>query len=143
MLVASWSCSLSTVHATGANQSSKAQRLIFFVRYRPSLVLILVTRSCGMARSPRHQRRPSAPPTQQRVSAQEIQRLFNDNDYWGRQKRGEFTTTLAKDKHPAPTWLPFCTRNQIVVYWDLSGRKIAHVHQFLKPDGTLGASRKP
>ena len=38
---------------------------------------------------------------------------------------------------------PFCTRSQTITYRDRDGRRIAIVHQYLRQDGTLGASGAP
>lgn len=79
------------------------------------------------------------------TSATEIRRLFNDGDFWGRVQRGEFTEVLVAESHPSPPHasLPACTRSQIVAYFDEQGVKVALVHQYLRPDGSLGASGKP
>jgi len=42
-----------------------------------------------------------------------------------------------------PLNLPFCTRSQIVRYLTREGAQVALVHQYLKPDGNLGASGLP
>jgi hypothetical protein len=79
------------------------------------------------------------------VSSSTIQRIFNANDYWGRAKSGEFTQKILKDGHPSPPLAdePFCTKSQIVEYVDRSGNTVAHVHQYVRTDGTLGASGRP
>lgn len=38
---------------------------------------------------------------------------------------------------------PFCTRSQIVAYRDHLGHQVARVHQYLRPDGTIGLSERP
>ena len=35
------------------------------------------------------------------------------------------------------------TRSQMVAYVDASGQRVALVHQYLRPDGTLGGSGRP
>jgi len=79
------------------------------------------------------------------TSAAEIRRVFNDGDFWARAQRGEFTQLLMAESHPSPprASLPPCTRSQILAYFDLSGVKVALVHQYLRPDGSLGASGRP
>jgi len=42
-----------------------------------------------------------------------------------------------------PVGEPVCTRSQIAVYLDQYGEKSAIVHQYLRPDGALGASGRP
>ncbi len=36
-----------------------------------------------------------------------------------------------------------CTRSQLITYFDADGRRVAIVHQYLRRDGTLGASGLP
>lgn len=38
---------------------------------------------------------------------------------------------------------PFCTWTQEVFYLDATSQEVARVHQYLRPDGTLGASGLP
>src|SRR5258707_1282052 len=78
------------------------------------------------------------------VPAWKIQELFNRGNYWRRMQQGEFTAVLKKDVlAPRKSWLPSGTRSQLVAYYNSAGTKIAIVHQYLKPDGTLGASGRP
>ena len=37
----------------------------------------------------------------------------------------------------------YCTRSQVLRYFDGNGNRIAVVHQIRNPDGTIGASGKP
>lgn len=78
------------------------------------------------------------------VSAAELRRMFNEQDFWGRAERGELMQSLMADSHPSSPRanLPICTRSQMVAYFD-KGVKVALVHQYLRPDGTLGASGRP
>jgi hypothetical protein len=71
--------------------------------------------------------------------------MFNENDLWARVQRGELTKKLVDESHPTSprASLPVCTRSQIVAYLDDKGAKVALVHQYLLPDGTLGASGRP
>lgn len=57
---------------------------------------------------------------------------------------GELRTRL-KDTHPTRTKAnePYCTRTQEVFYIDGTGQEVARVHQYLRTDGTLGASGLP
>ncbi len=52
---------------------------------------------------------------------------------------------LKKNGHPspAPAREPFCTRSQILEYFDTAGTKLAIVHRYLRPDGRIGASGRP
>ncbi len=70
--------------------------------------------------------------------------MFNDGDFPGRLQRGELTAHLIKDG-PAPLRedLPPGSRSQMVVYRDAQTRQmVAEVHQYMRPDATLGASGK-
>jgi hypothetical protein len=80
-----------------------------------------------------------------RISPTEMQKMFNDEDYWGKAKSGEFTTVTLEHRHPALTAAsePHCTYSQMISYRDASGNEMARVHQYLRPDGTIGASGKP
>lgn len=79
------------------------------------------------------------------MSAADVRQLFSDGDFWGRAERGELTQALVAESHPSPprASLPPCTRSQILAYFDQLGVKVALVHQYLRPDGSLGASGKP
>src|SRR2546430_901633 len=84
-------------------------------------------------------------PPRRSVPAWRIQRLFNTNQYWMRMRAGEFSAYVQREHHPSPplAFVPDCTRSQLVAYVDAVGTTIALVHQYLKPDGTLGASGRP
>lgn len=71
--------------------------------------------------------------------------MFNQGAYWDKVKSGELVPVHLEDRHPALTAAnePFCTRSQMLSYRDASNREIARVHQYLRTDGTIGASGKP
>lgn len=57
---------------------------------------------------------------------------------------GELVQTIWKDRHLRKhAREPFCTHSQIVVYWEGDDTPIAIVHQYARPDGSLGASGRP
>lgn len=80
-----------------------------------------------------------------RISTTEMQKMFNEGGYWDKAKSGEFTSVTLEHRHPALTAAnePFCTYSQMVSYRDASDNEIARVHQYLREDGTIGASGKP
>lgn len=80
-----------------------------------------------------------------RVTPAELRRLFNDGGYWNRAKSGKLTEKLYREGHPSPSKSgePPCTRSQILAYFDENGRQVAIVHQYLRKDGSLGASGRP
>ena len=79
-----------------------------------------------------------------RITANKMRQLFN-KIIFPRVKQGELTPRVEWSNHPSPPKAdePHCTESQIVDYFDNSGLEVARVHQFLRPDGTLGASGKP
>lgn len=87
----------------------------------------------------------TAPPPIRVVSAYHLRRLFNERRLAEAARSGELTTQLRKDSHPSPPQAPepVCTRSQAVVYLDADGNQIALVHQYMRRDGTLGASGLP
>jgi hypothetical protein len=78
------------------------------------------------------------------VNAGELQRLFNDADYFGRTQTGEFLEEVVYDRKPHPkSGQASGTRSERVNYTDQEGRYMATVHQFKRIDGSLGASGLP
>jgi len=71
--------------------------------------------------------------------------MFNEGGLWEMTKSGELSTVTLEDRHPALTVAnePFCTYSQMISYRDRSDNEVARVHQYLRPDGTIGASGKP
>ena len=90
-------------------------------------------------------RQHMSPPPISRILEPEMQRRFNDGRYWERLKSGELSAILLEDRHPAVTAAnePHCTRSQMVSYRDQESNEVARVHQYLRADGSLGASGKP
>jgi hypothetical protein len=78
------------------------------------------------------------------VSQQRIRAMFNDGKYWTRARNREFTLECIYNKlAPAKARQPRGTKSQVIAYINANGEQIALVHQYLKPDGTLGGSGKP
>jgi len=69
---------------------------------------------------------------------------FNNGRYWERTQTGELTAVVIEDRHPSLMAAnePFCTRSQMVSYRD-GLAEVARVHQYLRADGTIGASGRP
>lgn len=80
-----------------------------------------------------------------RIPATEMQKMFNEGGYWNKAKTGELKTVTLEHRHPALTAAnePFCTLSQMISYRDTSDNEVARVHQYLRTDGTIGASGKP
>ena len=71
--------------------------------------------------------------------------MFNEGRYWENTQDGTFTAVVKKSRHPSlpRANVPHCTHSQIVLYLDGQGVEVALVHQYLRPDGSIGASGKP
>lgn len=74
-----------------------------------------------------------------------LREMFESLRLWERAMAGELRQKVIGNNHPSRNKAkePFCTRSQMVSYIDRNGREVARVHQYLRPDGTLGASGKP
>lgn len=74
-----------------------------------------------------------------------IRKLFNDGQYYQKVLAHELTALLKRDSilRDPPAGEPPGTRSQIVIYYDRQRNPVAIVHQYLRPDGTLGGSGKP
>jgi len=83
------------------------------------------------------------------VSSTTIQRAFNEGRFYERARSGELAVrvhenSLHFNRRQARTRRePYCTRSQMVSYFEQSGRKVAVIHQYRRRDGTLGASGLP
>jgi hypothetical protein len=86
----------------------------------------------------------SSVPTQ-RVSRERLREIFNESQYWRRTQSGEFRTLVLREANPdlIKSGQPLGTKSQMVVYLDSNDDQIALVHQYLRPDGTLGGSGRP
>jgi hypothetical protein len=80
------------------------------------------------------------------VSMETLRRMFDEAQLWLKAQRGDLDPRVEEDGHPSPPLSgdPICTRSQIVSYRDDSGREVALVHQYVRPDKSLGGtSGKP
>jgi len=79
-----------------------------------------------------------------RVDASFLQKLFNEGGYWERAQAGDLSMVVLEDRHPSLTLAnePFCTKSQMISYRD-GILEIARVHQYLRTDGSIGASGRP
>ncbi len=80
----------------------------------------------------------------QRVSATQMRALFNAR-ILPLIHDGSLHGTAQKSGHPSPvgSGQPYCTRSQYIVFRESSGTTVAEAHQYLLPDGTIGASGLP
>ena len=71
---------------------------------------------------------------------------FNKGKYWERMTSGEFTSVVIDQGVPKgemATKEPSGTISQMVSYRDSDNNEVARVHQYLRPDGRIGASGLP
>ena len=71
--------------------------------------------------------------------------MFNEGHYWLRAQTGPLWQTVEESGHPSPPLAgePYCTRSEIIVYRDEDAQPVARVHQYLRPDGSVGLEGKP
>lgn len=74
-----------------------------------------------------------------------MRQRFNKAQFVERVNAGALTSTTLEDRHPSLPGAnePFCTRSQMISYRDPDGNELARAHQYLRPDGTIGASGRP
>jgi len=78
------------------------------------------------------------------VSKEALRRLFNQHRYWEKLLSGELRPYILRSVlAPALAQQPPGTLSQIVSYLDSQGQEVARVHQYLRSDGTTGASGRP
>lgn len=77
-----------------------------------------------------------------RVSETVIRQRFNSENLYQRLQDGRIRQVIMKDKLCRLSTEPPGTRSQIVAYYD-GRQKIALVHQYLRADGSIGASGLP
>ena len=74
----------------------------------------------------------------------ELRRLFNEGEYYERVLAGELLESIETDRPARPgSGQPEGTRSQTLWYFDQSMNRVAFVHQYVRPDGSLGGSGRP
>lgn len=79
------------------------------------------------------------------VTEDEIRQAFNDGQFWDKAQSGELIPATLRSNHlkrPGRKG-PLCTRSELIVYYTSDRQPVAWVHQYLRPDGTLGGSGRP
>jgi hypothetical protein len=88
---------------------------------------------------------PELPPAFS-ITAAEMQERFNKGKYWERMLRGEFAAVVIGRRKPRAELAaiePIGTISQMISYRDANDDEVARVHQYTRPDGTIGASGRP
>lgn len=81
-----------------------------------------------------------------RVPPETIRTIFNNSQYPTLIANGHLAPHMLKDsvlQNPHLRREPPGTRSQVIRYFDLAGQWVVEIHQYLRPDGSLGASGKP
>jgi hypothetical protein len=86
---------------------------------------------------------PPIPP--KRVTEWKMRWLFQRHHFLAKVSNGELVPSITRDTHPSRTVAnePFCTRTQEISYLDGNRQEVARVHQYLRTNGTIGASGRP
>lgn len=79
-----------------------------------------------------------------RVAPEVLRQVFNEGRYYERVCSNELLATV-ETSHPAPpaAGQPPGTVSEMVAYHDNGFRRLALVHQYRRPDGSLGGSGRP
>lgn len=85
------------------------------------------------------------PPALRFVPTNELRRAFSEGGYWEVELFGALRMVRKRDGHPSSdsSGEPFCTRSQVVADYDADEVRVAVVHQYLRPDRTIGGSGRP
>jgi hypothetical protein len=80
-----------------------------------------------------------------RVTKAILRQEFNQRQFYQKMLSGELIAFVKRNNHcsPPPIGEPDCTHTQTVLYYNLDNELVAIVHQYRRPDGTLGASGLP
>jgi len=80
------------------------------------------------------------------TSKENIRRMFNESQYPPMIAKGELTPKLLRNAHlkkPEERGEPCCTHSQTIRYSDNAGHWVVEVHQYFRPDKTIGGSGRP
>src|SRR5256885_541282 len=78
------------------------------------------------------------------VSEQTLRDIFRQERYWERAQAGDLLQIMIRVGRYSPSFEPAGTKTHMVKYIDkLTNQQVAVVHQYVRPDGSLGASGQP
>jgi len=78
------------------------------------------------------------------VPAAILRQLFNDGRYWERVNENELVAAVEREGPARPqAGQPPGTMSRMVWYFDSQRQRVALVHEYRLPDGTLGGSGRP
>ncbi len=82
-------------------------------------------------------------PPRRRVPCAELRQRFNAGGYAQRLEEGTLRAVLKDECRATSRDEPPGTRSQTVADPDEQGQRIVLVHQYLRPDGSIGGSGRP
>lgn len=78
------------------------------------------------------------------MPAPALRSYFNAHDIEGQLARGLLRRVVHKEYHPRQlTHEPFCTWSRSYRYETMDGKPVAVVHEYDRPDGSVGGSGHP
>jgi len=86
---------------------------------------------------------PLLPDEVKYVSEESIRHTFNESQYPPMIAEGQLMPKLLRNDHlkkPEEKGEPYCTRSQVIRYSDKTGHWVVEVHQYFRPDKTVGGS---
>lgn len=89
---------------------------------------------------------PLLPDEVKYISEESIRHMFNESQYASMIRKGELLPKLLRNGHlakPEEKGEPYCTRSQTIRYSDKAGNWVVEVHQYFRPNKTIGASGRP
>src|SRR5438874_326206 len=99
-----------------------------------------------MSDSPRRSRRMKPGKYAERLKGKpatdsQLREFFNQDRVVEKTATGDYTKEILENDHPSPPRAnePICTRSQLIAYFDEKGKLVAKAHQYVRPDGKLGA----
>jgi hypothetical protein len=83
-----------------------------------------------------------------RVCAKELRKKFNDGRFWERAQEGEFEERFDRSEPISPRKrkkldMPGGSQSQTVAYLSADGKKVALVHQYVRPNGAVRGKPDP
>jgi hypothetical protein len=70
--------------------------------------------------------------------------MFNEDRFIERAERGEIKAVVVHSGVPsAAVGMPMGSKSELISYRDLNGLELSRAHQYVLPDGRIGASGKP
>lgn len=82
----------------------------------------------------------------QRIPLTTIRHLYNESQFPDMIAQGRLLPNYIRNGHlkePGKVGEPYCTHSQFIRYLDINGQWVVEVHQYLRPDKTLGGKGKP